>query len=269
MTLSALAANERPAMAPTRSTRRRTHPGLLRVLLATIVGMTLVASACSDDIDTPTADPIEQSSSQTGAEEPAVASTDEGGITSVDEDQLAAELGALPDTTLAQTDADAVAFMREEEKLALDVYRALYDVWGLRMFDNIANAEQTHTESVRALLIRHDLPDPALDQPAGVFTNPDLQVLYDELLARGSESLTEALLVGALIEDLDIADLQARASNDPAVALVFSNLERGSRNHLRAFIGQLDRRNATYTPAYISQADFDAIVNSPTERGNH
>ncbi len=25
---------------------------------------------------------------------------------------------------------------------------------------------------------------------------------------------------------------------------------------------------ASYTPSYISQADFDAIVNSPTERGN-
>ena len=25
---------------------------------------------------------------------------------------------------------------------------------------------------------------------------------------------------------------------------------------------------ATYPPRYISQAEFDAIVNSPTERGN-
>lgn len=76
------------------------------------------------------------------------------------------------------------------------------------------------------------------------------------------------MFVGALIEDLDIADLQARASDDPSVALVFSNLEKGSRNHLRAFIGQLDANGETYTPSHISQADFDAIVSSPTERGN-
>ena len=112
------------------------------------------------------------------------------------------------------------------------------------------------------------MPDPALDQPAGVFTNPDLQALYGDLVVRGSESITEALLVGALIEDLDIADLQARASDDPAIALVFSNLEKGSRNHLRAFIRQLDRIDATYIPSYISQADFATIVASPTERGN-
>ncbi len=87
------------------------------------------------------------------------------------------------------------------------------------------------------------------------------------MVAQGSASLVEALQVGALIEELDIADLRARASTAPDVQFVFDNLERGSRNHLRAFVRQLNSRGATYAPSHLSRADFDAIVTSPMERG--
>ena len=197
-----------------------------------------------------------------------MASTDDNGVTSVDESRLSGQLADLPVTAITDAERDGLVFMREEEKLALDVYGVLYDVWGTRIFDNIAAAEQTHTDSVKVLLERYGVTDPALGAHAGVFANSDLQTLYNDLVARGSQSVTEALLVGAEIEDLDIADLRVRVSADPAIALVYSNLERGSRNHLRAFVRQLDANGATYTPSHISQADFDAIVSSPTERGN-
>ncbi len=251
-----------PTTPPKQSPLRR-----LRLLLAAIVAVAVVASACSDD-DTATSDPTEQGASEQATDGTSVTSTDDEGTTSVDNGLLADELAELPTTTLSDADRDALIFMREEEKLALDVYEELYDVWELRIFDNISAAEQTHTDSVATLLDRFDIHDPALDQPVGVFDDADLQALYNDLVARGSESITEALLVGALIEDLDIADLQARASNDPAIALVFSNLEKGSRNHLRAFINQLETRGETYTPSHISQADFDAIVSSEIERGH-
>lgn len=257
-------------MAPTQ-THSDPTPGAvrhLRFMAAPILAIALVASACGDDDDTATADPTEQSSSDEGTEDGTVSSTEDDGTTSVDDERPATELEALPVTTISDADRDGLIFMREEEKLALDVYQELHDIWDLPIFDDIAAAELTHTDSVKTLLDRYDIDDPALDQPAGVFQNADLQALYDDLVARGGESITEALLVGALIEDLDIADLQARASDDPAISLVYSNLERGSRNHLRAFIGQLDANDETYTPSYISQTDFDAIVTSPTERGN-
>ncbi len=232
--------------------RNRHHPLLRRLLIAAIA----------------TADTTEQTATEDVAGDEAVTSIDDEGTTSFDDEQLVTELDDPPLTTLSEADRDGLIFMREEEKLALDVYQELYDVWGLRIFDNISKAEQTHTDSVRTLLDRYDISDPAFDQPAGVFTNADLQALYDELVASGSESTTEALLVGALIGDLDIADLQARASDEAAIALVYSNLEKGFRNHLRAFMGQLDANDTAYTPSYISQDDFDAIIASPVERGN-
>ena len=105
---------------------------------------------------------------------------------------------------------------------------------------------------------------PGAGNAAGVFTNPDLQALYDELVDRGSESLVEALKVGALIEDLDIVDLRSLQTDTAAdIATVYANLEKGSRNHLRAFISNLDRRGETYTPSYLSTVEFEEIVAAP------
>lgn len=141
--------------------------------------------------------------------------------------------------TLSDEEAAALLFMREEEKLAHDVYVTLYDQWGLRVFSNIAASEQKHTDAVAALLAAYELEDPTVGNGVGEFTNPALQSLYDELIAQGSVSAAEALKVGVAIEELDIADLELRiAETDNAdIKLLYSNLLAGSENHLRAFSG--------------------------------
>lgn len=172
-------------------------------------------------------------------------------------------------SVLSQIDADGLAFIREEEKLAGDVYTAMYEQWGLPIFANIADAESTHTSAVVDLLDSYQLLDPADGLAAGEFTNPDLQALYDELVETGSQSVIDALEVGALIEELDITDLRLRESDQPDIDLVYSNLERGSNNHLRAFNRQLERRDVTYVPTYLDQETFDQITSTPTQRGGH
>jgi hypothetical protein len=185
-------------------------------------------------------------------------------------DQALLEIDAALPVALSQADRDGLAFMREEEKLARDVYQALYDVWGLEIFDNIAASEQRHTDSVLELLNRFGLPDPAEGLAPGEFSNPELQALYDDLVETGSQSSTDALKVGALIEELDITDLRLRASTQPDIETVYSTLERGSSNHLRAFIRQLERRDVTYTPVHLDQDAFDQILDSSTaQRGQN
>ncbi len=169
--------------------------------------------------------------------------------------------------SLDVADAAGLLWMREEEKLARDVYLALADLWDVRVFANIARSEQSHMDALETLLDRYDLEDPVGANPVGVFSDPQIQALYDDLLARGRASLVEALAVGATIEDLDIVDLRERASDVADIARVYENLEMGSANHLRAFVMNLERRGASYTPAYLSQADFDAIISSPRGRG--
>ena len=175
--------------------------------------------------------------------------------------------GIVMSTDLTAADMAAITYMREEEKLAHDVYVKLAELWGSRVFTNIANAETTHMEAVGGLLATFGIPDPAASMAAGEFTDPELQALYTQLIEQGSRSVTDAFIVGATIEDLDIADIQQRASANATVARVFESLERGSRNHLRAYIRQLDRVGASYTPAYISQSEFDTIIGASQETG--
>jgi hypothetical protein len=169
---------------------------------------------------------------------------------------------------LSAGDQVGLAQMREEEKLAHDVYTVLADRFGVNVFESIASSEQTHTDAVKALLDQYGLPDPAAGTTAGTFSDPEIQTLYDDLVEQGSRSLVDAFTVGATIEDLDIADLRGLATEVTDIQQVYDNLERGSRNHMRAFVRQLDRNDATYTPQYVSAADFDAIVEGSVERGS-
>ena len=143
-------------------------------------------------------------------------------------------------TSLSATEKESLLYMREEEKLARDVYNAFYDRYGLRVFSNIAASEQAHMNAVLTLLNRYGLADPAATTP-GVFNNADLQALYDDLIAQGNQSLTEALRAGVLIEETDIADLQdgLALTTHADLRAVYANLLRASQNHLRAFSRQL------------------------------
>ena len=177
------------------------------------------------------------------------------------------------DLPLEEVDADErndLLYMREEEKLARDVYRAMDNLWGLRVFRNISYAEQRHMDALLGLLERHGIEDPVGDSPDGEFANTELQDLFNQLVAQGSESLNAALIVGATIEDLDIHDLDqalTRTDNED-IQIVYQNLRKGSRNHLRAFTSLLEANGVTYTPQFISQVVFDEILNSPMERGS-
>jgi hypothetical protein len=166
------------------------------------------------------------------------------------------------DDTLSDAEAQGILYMREEEKVARDVYTTLYETWGLRVFQNIARSEQAHMDAIKTLIDRYGLVDPAAGAGVGEYANTELQDLYNELVARGSVSLTEALAVGALIEELDIADLQQRIADvtHEDVARVYENLLNGSKNHLRAFVTNLGRYRETYEPVYMDQATLDELV---------
>ena len=144
---------------------------------------------------------------------------------------------------LTQAEIDGLMHMREEEKLARDSYLTLYEKWHLPIFSNIASSEETHMTRIKDLLDRYGLPDPAAGNPAGVFTDPDLQQLYNDLMSQGSQSSTEALKVGVTIEEVDIQDLgyYLALTNKTDITQVYTNLRNASYNHLSAFNSQLGR----------------------------
>ncbi|WP_366863780.1 DUF2202 domain-containing protein [Methanocaldococcus sp.] len=175
----------------------------------------------------------------------------------------------MPKQPISEEEKEGLIEMREEEKLARDVYLTLYNKWKLPIFKNIANAEQTHTDAIKCLLRKYNITDPVKTDEVGKFSNPKFEELYNKLVEEGSKSVVDALKVGATIEDLDIADLQywINRTDNEDIKFVYENLMKGSRNHMRAFVRMLEQYGANYTPQYISQQEYEQIINTPTERG--
>ena len=176
-------------------------------------------------------------------------------------------IGSFPYEEISDDEKTSLLHMREEEKLARDVYNYLYERWGMRIFDNISLAEQMHMDAIATILQKYDIPDPVLsDDDRGTFSDEGLKELYTTLITKGNNSITDALLVGATIEDLDIFDLQNALLkvDNMDILFVFGNLKKGSENHIRAFSSQLMGFNIIYTAQYISQDELDIILSSST-----
>lgn len=180
------------------------------------------------------------------------------------------QVSSTPIQTLTEKEKIDLIKMREEEKLAYDVYTTLYKKWGINIFRNIAASEKTHTDSIRYLIERYKLTDPVKEELVGVYSDDEFKKLFNELTAKGNESLVSALTIGATIEDLDIKDLQDSLNNtdNQDIINIYQNLSRGSRNHMRAFTKQLTKQGVSYQANYLTQKEVDDIINSPQEKGN-
>lgn len=182
-------------------------------------------------------------------------------------------------------------FMREEEKLARDVYLTLATLYpGEEVFTNIGdNSEQTHTDTVRDTLESYSIPDPNPDannlpDSIGVFTGTEygwyFTEKFNELVAWGSKSLLDALYVGAFIEELDMIDIVycpkvivqtdngidegecgLTYTDEPQLQTMYTHLVDGSKDHLRAYVKNIETIiPGTYEAQLLSQEEVDAIL---------
>jgi hypothetical protein len=172
------------------------------------------------------------------------------------------DAGANTEALLSDTEMSHLVFMREEEKLARDSYITLYDLWGSKLFTNISRAEQMHMDALLTMLDAYGVDDPITSNEVGVFNDATLADLYQVLIARGETSLLEALHVGALIEEVDIRDIQQAIdeTSQADIVLIYENLMAGSFSHLRAFVGQIEAMGVEYKAQVLDQSEVDAIL---------
>lgn len=169
-------------------------------------------------------------------------------------------------TTLEVAD---MTYMREEEKMARDLYLRFAEVWDIPPFAAIANSEQNHMDAMLRMLLKYRIPDPAAGKLVGEFTDPALQALYTKLLAEGFKGEVDALKVGGLVEEADLVDLQETITHTTKEDLrrVYTNLLCGSRNHLRAFAANLVAvTGEAYVAQVLPQQEVDAVLAVPWER---
>ena len=184
--------------------------------------------------------------------------------------QISETILAFPLDSLDAEEISGLELMREEEKLARDVYLHLYETWGIRIFLNISNSESTHMHTIKVLLDRYELEDPISEDVEGEFENSELAALFTSLTSFGDSSLVNAFRVGSTIEDLDIKDLMdlTEETDNEDILFAYDNLTRGSRNHIRSFVSKLNTSGESYDAQFISETLLDSILNTPKEAGN-
>lgn len=169
---------------------------------------------------------------------------------------------------LTPAETASILYMREEEKLARDIYSVFHEFWSTEprsIFSNIAQSEQRHGDALNTLITHYKLPNPVI-ATIGKFTEPKLQNLYQQLLIAGQSSITAALEVGAALEEIDITDLNTmlQHSENPNIQAVYQELLRGSHDHLRAFVHQLQLHHISYPPKTLQPTEFNKIIQEIT-----
>ncbi len=172
------------------------------------------------------------------------------------------------ESVLTDQEKSDLIFLRQEEKLAHDVYVYAYQKYGITIFDNISNSEVTHMNAVLTLMEKYNINDPADGMAEGVFENNDLQLLYNQLISKVNLTLIDALEAGATIEDLDISDIKTFYKNTAKVDIVrvYDMLTCGSRNHLRGFTGQLKTLDSIYSPQFLTLSEYQTILSGSHEQ---
>ena len=231
-------------------------PGMYCGVALVCVLMLLMSAGCTTD-------------QQQGGVSPPLSSEEGTNAPVSDTEAPVTMVSPTPEGVLSPEETADLLFMQEEERLARDVYAVFYETWNMQVFENIGDAEQSHTDSVAVLVRRYGLDDDSAEVVAGVFTNPELQKLYDDLVLAGMQSPEDALRAAALVEETDIVDLQDAMSRteNADILRVYENLMAGSENHLRSFVKNLEQRGASYTPVVLTQEEYDAIISASGSPG--
>lgn len=238
---------------------------LTRLSLMSLFTIATLTYSCTDDLLSNDMEILEENSF--------TSSTGTVTLLSANEDATTFLTDSLPcifNDSISLSDADLVALlkMKEEEKLARDVYATFNAKWGKQPFKHISKAEDTHLKAVVSLLKLYNLPDTIIAE-AGKFSDVKIQAFYDEMVLKGDSSLINALSISALIEEMDIADIKSILSSttNTNLLIVLENLLSGSRNHLRAFDKQLNYLGIKYTPVYLTVEEYNKIVTTDNEQG--
>lgn len=181
----------------------------------------------------------------------------------------AADDQELISEALTLQEKEDLQFLKEEEKLARDVYLYAYDLCAHEVFKNISKSEQMHMDKVTEIMNIYQVEDLSLPE-RGKFTNAELQKLYDDLIEMCDRSLEDALKAGATIEDVDINDIEDFVEDTDLqdVMNMYLSLSCGSRNHMRAFTNNLTTLGIEYKPQFITEEEYIEIINNSNEKCN-
>ena len=173
---------------------------------------------------------------------------------------------AASQNEISKSDRDAIIYVVQEEKVAHDFYKAMYELHGVISFRSISKSEGLHMDQAKQLIEHFGIEDPNkeyYDTP-GSFKNPKFEEMYNSLVRNGTNSIVDALVEAARFEEMDIVDIQrfTASTQDEYLKSTFEKLSGVSENHLKALVKDLFERGVEYTPKYLSAEQYNEIITS-------
>ena len=168
----------------------------------------------------------------------------------------------LPKEDLNNTEKEMLINARKNEKLAYDYNYTMFSKWGMPVFNHMATKLLANNDALKKMLNKYGLTDPINDMQIGKYSDNELQSKYDSAVAKGNESLKNAYIEAANIEEQMIKfyrDASDKVDNQD-LKLLFDNLRVRAEHSFAAFVRNLYRFGYEYQPHYITQAEFNQIV---------
>lgn len=139
--------------------------------------------------------------------------------------------------SLLDSEAESLLYMIEKEKMAYEIYEELSAQTGLSEFGFASFLEGRQYNKLLFTAERFNLDTSSLSTEAGVFSNDEIQNLYDTLMFEASISTEAAINVAISMEENDIAYLDSAVDNAESVLLgqVYFCLENSSINQINIF----------------------------------
>ena len=225
-----------------------------------VLGLTAIAYSC-DKIDSPG---NTEEILSTGAQVPVLEVKSDG----ISTFNLAAVTPPFDST--ADLNADEIEFIyavREDEKVARDLYKAFFDNYKLKTFENISKAEANHMKAAEKLLDYYEVEYPAASD-YGKFADTARQALYERYLQKGNTAM-EAFKVMVYLEEENIVSYNEvlKDITNPNIKLVIENLSKASENHLRAAVRQITALGGTYQASLMTEEQYKSIIAKGFEQG--
>ena len=158
--------------------------------------------------------------------------------------------------------------MYEEEKMARDLYLEFLRLWNQKIFRNIAKSEIRHMHAVSRMLDFFDIDAKELKKlKSGQYSDENIRNLYEKLINEGNKSQISAFKQGAMLEEIDIGDLNTELAKKitPELMAMYKNLLSASEDHLRAYVRVLERRGVEYYPQILKLSEYETILSERNE----
>ena len=163
----------------------------------------------------------------------------------------------------------ALLFILEEEKMIRDLSYNFSDKYEDKIFEDIYKAENSHIDPVQKIVRDYNLDDPSSKKDVGEFHNPQIRMIYDELLKQGQKDKVSAYkaLLQALERNISNLNENIDKTDKDGILFLFRNLRRSSKNHMKSLLNKINSQGENYQPAHLSKPKLNSIKESEIDSG--